>query len=145
MQNEVVEEKILRQYDQILVTPIDKAKMDAEVHEELVKQHGKPKEGFLYETNDNLAVVKGLNLIIDKECVGNVDFMVEIHIYYKDTVKLNLFIAPAATLKISIAELIERYGLPETTLPEFMGERFNYNRRIRSNMWEVLKEYLASK
>jgi hypothetical protein len=32
-----------------------------------------------------------------------------------------------------IADLIEKYGKNEVTVPEFMGSRFNYNPRIRSN------------
>ena len=132
------------EYSKIMITPIDVKKLNADLHESVTKYFkgkGKPiEEGTEYKLHGTsyLGVVTGTNIVTDDECIHKVsaDGHYKLQVGWKIDNKsgMSFSMVPVLENTCPIAELIEEYGLPEITLVEFMGSRFNYNDRIASNM-----------
>lgn len=133
-------EELEQAYSEVLVIPIGKEKFDADVTESFREKGRIAKEGYSFQTIDTFAVIKGHDIIIDRECVGNVDVNHNINIYEKANTGFSFMLTPTVTATLSLKDLIENYGQPEVNLPTFMGSRYNYNSRVKSNQFQILKE-----
>jgi hypothetical protein len=47
---------------------------------------------------------------------------------------------PKATMRTKLSEVEAEFALPEVSLESFMGDRFGYNTRVKSNIEIIAKE-----
>lgn len=89
-------------------------------------------------------VIKGTNILIDRECIGEIGEKPSFDIYSEikdENGKLKSFsLFPTFSTKINISDLLKEYGQNEISLKDFMGDRFCYNDRVQSNMREIIKK-----
>jgi hypothetical protein len=91
-----------------------------------------------------MGVIKGTNILIDRECVGEVSDKPSLDVYsetrdeFGKTKSFGIF--PRFTSRTSLDELVKDYGQHEVSLDVFMGDRFAYNGRIVSNIHGIIKE-----
>ena len=91
-------------------------------------------------------IIKGTNVLIDDECVGEcVKDKVALYIYGEtrdENGKVEAFdMFPRFTTKQTLADLQNKFGMGEVSLQEFMADRFAYNGRIMANINEIVAEY----
>jgi hypothetical protein len=140
----------------ILVSVVDVEKLSNDLTKwytiEVAKSHNSSLIPKPLEKNEKLFVNKfaltttksGKNVVLDNECVHNVlelpKFEVEV---YSETLDENEILMtkslfPLFSIRITVDELKKDY-IVEDTLKNFMGNRFEYNSRIKSNMNILLK------
>lgn len=154
-------ETLRKQYQDIIVIPIDTDKfnkaMTESIKEEVKKANGSTlvkltaNDEDFYGARGCFGVIKGTNIVIDDELCGDIlkgkNPVVPIDIYHeirneqgkpKDFTFIEL--DPCVIAKPTLNELLSEYALPEIDLPTFMGSRFGYNSRIERNMLNLKKE-----
>jgi hypothetical protein len=133
-------------FKSVVIIPFDKEKLDRFLD-------GYYKEKYPYEPGESFATrrpvgyIKGTNLVIDPECIGqrvrtqSVDIEVYGELKSENGTQNDIF--PRYTYVTTLTNLIENYSLPETSMQAFMGDRFAYNSRIERNMQIILGEILS--
>jgi hypothetical protein len=133
-------------FKSVVIIPFDKEKLDRFLD-------GYYKEKYPYEPGESFATrrpvgyIKGTNLVIDPECIGqrvrtqSVDIEVYGELKIENGTQNDIF--PRYTYVTTLTNLIENYSLPETSMQAFMGDRFAYNDRIERNMQIILGEILS--
>jgi len=133
----------------IKVIPYDMAKLS----EDLTKQLNQMPEhkGKLFEVKDKkLARVITQDMITDDEACFyvNIDKGFKIDVYQKGVEKTDengktstpIYMYPTCTITLSEEDLKE-YSKEETTLKEFMGDRFIYNKRMVGNIDFMISKF----
>ncbi len=133
-------------FNTVKVIPFNKEKIDAQL-DEYIKAKIKAEPNEFFFTKEKLGLVKGTNVVIDTECVGEVlengkvNFQVFSEIRENGKAKLSFdSLVPRFNPYFMLDDLLAEDSLPEQTLQEFMGDRFGYNVRIISNMKVIKKE-----
>lgn len=85
----------------------------------------------------------GCKCVYDKELIGEIlqenDFEVEIYEHKKlEEGKMTFGMMPILETTLSFDVLIEKYKKRDICVVEFMGNRYNYNDRIKSNQKEFI-------
>lgn len=124
--------------------------LDIQIKKEIEKANGssfapKLESNEFFHVNDKWCVIKDTNVLIDKECVGEVvkHNTIELAIYSEVRQldgKKSWGIMPRFKGTQKLDELLKDYAMPETTLDLFMGDRFAYNSRVLNNMYEIYAE-----
>lgn len=97
-----------------------------------------------FSVRGKLGIIKGTNILIDDECIGEVSEKPRIDIFSETrdengkTTGFNMM--PSFSTRMNIENFIKEYSDGEISLQEFMGNRFCYNSRVCSNMREIIKE-----
>ncbi|MCD6012899.1 MAG: hypothetical protein K0Q79_2761 [Flavipsychrobacter sp.] len=122
-----------------MVAPISEEKLIA-----LITEAVPPKEGVTYRTSADGLVA---NVIVDSECCygimskvfidGKVQYATQFGVCERKDNSMSL--APSFYFPISL-EALQAISLPEISLKEFMGSRYDYNSRVRGNMKEFLED-----
>lgn len=150
------EDSVIRdKFSKIKVIPLDMKKFNKELDEYLqgeIKKLGDsdvaPKfpEGVYFYVNDVVGFISGTKIVTDNECVNMtveedepLTFDVYQGIINPEGGK-SFSLIPTYRLKFKVSDLIKDYAMDEVDLPTFMGDRFNYNRRVGGNMEILLKE-----
>ncbi len=154
--NKVVQiDEAQREKDNLIkVIPIDMAKLnaylDSKIKESLLKKEKPVDEDDFFEVTGKLGVIEGTSIFLDEEGVGGDDLQIKVMVYKatkaneaKGT-KGSFDMVPSYEPSFRVAELVTEFGGEAVPLPEFMGSRYNYNSRIRSNQYE-LREAVKSK
>jgi hypothetical protein len=137
--------------NQILVVPINMEKLnaylDAAIKESLLKKEKPADEDEYFEVYGKLGVIQGTTIFLDAEAVGGDDLEIQVQVFKgtraneaKGTRGSNGMF-PSYEPTFRTAELVLEFGDAPVPLPEFMGSRYNYNSRIRSNQSEVRGAY----
>jgi len=133
-------------FDDIPVLEIDVEKLnesiDDEIRDKIVNPDSKlrirtQKLGIIELPNSNTDKIA----VVDDELVGKfmVDSKMKLSVYedtYENGNLKGLAIMPKYEIDINLEEL-KRFVKGETTIKEFMGDRYNYNDRIERNMVNV--------
>jgi hypothetical protein len=133
-------------YNDIKVIPLDMVKwnenINTTVREHLIKKGREVPATSIFSVSGRYAVIQGTNFIIDSECCGEVGGFLKANIYEEGVTDGKKWVDcfPAITGNYDINSLKEEFGMSEISLPEFMGDRFNYNKRLKSNQEVCLKE-----
>ncbi len=151
-------EKLSTEFKDIIVIPLDCKKLSEEIDSSIKKEAEKAgdssfapkiKEGEkFYTCSGGLALIKGTNILIDNECVGDVceDGKAHLEIYsdfYTDGKKTGFSMFPKFTTDPDLNQIVKDFAMEEISIVEFMGSRFAYNPRIVNNMKEIKKEISA--
>ena len=151
-------EKMSAQFKDIIVIPLDCKKLSEDIDSSIRKEAEKagdssfaPKieEGEkFYTSSGGLALIKGTNILIDNECVGDVceDGKAHLEIYsefYTEGKRTGFSMFPKFSSKPDLNELVNEFAMEEISLEQFMGSRFAYNPRIVNNMKQIKKEVVA--
>jgi hypothetical protein len=146
-------EKLIEQTKNIVVVRLNMDAINKDIDASVKRETEKAGESsFAPKINSNeiflvrgkLGVIKGTNILIDDECIGEVCEKPTVDIYSETidengkTKSFGLF--PRFSSKISIKDLLSEYTMDEVSLETFMGNRFCYNSRVCSNMKEIVKE-----
>ena len=90
-----------------------------------------------------LAILKmnGKTILLESNCVGEIidEDKVAFDVYEHDETG-GWGLLPKATMRTNLSEVEAEFGLPEVTLEEFMGDRFGYNTRVKSNISIIARE-----
>lgn len=133
-------------FKSVVIIPFDKKKLDRFI-DEYYKGKYPYEPGESFSTRRPMGHVKGTNLIIDPECIGQRirTKSVDIEIYGERKIENGVLtdIFPRYTYVTTLTNLIDDYSLPEMTLQAFMADRFAYNDRIECNMRIILREITA--
>lgn len=153
MNNQSEKDLLKEKTASIIVIPFDMDKinsdLDAFIKQEAEKAEGSsfaPKigENEFFKMNGKMGVIKGTNICIDDECIGEASEVIHSSIYSEErdengkTKSFGMF--PRFSFKFDIKEYLRDYGMAEISLEEFMGNRFAYNPRVCSNMNIIIKE-----
>lgn len=135
----------IREFNQIIVVPFDKAKIDAQLDQYIKGKVSDISPDEFFSTGSQLGWIKGSNVVIDTECVGEVltDGKVSFEVYgetRKDGKAISHDAMPRFKPYFMLDDLLAEDSQPEQTLQEFMGDRFGYNTRVFSNMKVIQKE-----
>lgn len=139
----------------IRVIPLNMEVMNADIDKSIkeeIKKAGdssfapKIKENEYFHINGKLGIIKGTNILIDDECIGDcIEDLAVLEIYSKvldeDGKQKNFSLFPRFTTKQRLEDLQKEFGKDEVSLKDFMDSRFAYNGRILANMNEILTEY----
>ena len=135
----------IAEFNKIIVVPFNKASLDAQLDTHIkLKVPGIGEDEF-FQTGSQLGWIKGSNVVIDTDCVGEVlkDGKVSFEVYgevRKDGKAISHDAMPRFTPYFMLDDLLAEDSLPEQTLQEFMGSRFGYNTRVFQNMKIIQKE-----
>ncbi len=141
-------EKIKETVSAIKVIPLDMVKLNSDIDKHLKKGRALGENEF-YTVYGQYGLIKDTNMFTDTECVAELVENVEtdkitFEVYVQTVIDgktKSWDIIPIGTTGMPLGELIKDYGLSEVNLPTFMGEQFAKNRRVKSNIGEILKEY----
>ena len=131
----------------IKVIPLNMEAINADIDKWVKNEHKekiKPNEYF--GLRGTYGIIKGTNMLIDNECVGEcVKDKVALYIYGEtrdENGKVEAFdMFPRFNVGITLTDLQNKFGMGEVSLQEFMGNRFAYNGRIMANINEIVAEY----
>lgn len=144
--------------EHIMVIPLDMDKYNADIDKSVKEQIAKAgdstlvsklKEGEEFYVNSRYALIVGTNMLTDKECVAELldntetaKITFDVYSQVKLEGQLKSFgIVPKFTTSTTIGELLKEYGQPQIPLKDFMGNYFDRGHRIRSNQYEIVKEF----
>jgi len=95
-----------------------------------------------YQTRGKFAIIKNPPTLLDTDCVGLTKLPFEILLYKKDSKNENgqiiFSLFPDSIIQVTLQEL-EEFIKEEISLVEFLGNRLNYNSRIKNNQDVILK------
>lgn len=138
--------ELKKSFKSVVIIPFDKDKLDRFI-DEYYKAKYPYEPGETFSTRRPVGYVKGTNLIIDPECIGqrirtkSVDIEVYGERKIDNGVQTDIF--PRFTYVTDLTNLIDNFSQPEMSLQAFMGERFAYNDRIECNMRIILREIVS--
>jgi hypothetical protein len=145
MVTEKTRNELKKLFNSVVIIPFDKPKLDRYL-DGFYKQKYPYEPGETFSTHRPMGYIKGTNLIIDPECIGTrirtQSIPIEIYGERKMDNGVQTDIYPRYTHVQSLTDLISNYGLPETSIENFMGSRFAYNDRIEHNMRIILREMM---
>ena len=99
------------------------------------------------ELYDKWAMTSNPPLLISEECVGWDGEVIEFPAFAKSKIDENgqksIPVIPEFMVKLSISE-IEKFAGPSVNIVEFMGSRYNYNLRIKSNQHQWLLHWIKN-
>ena len=137
----------------IKIIPLDMDALNADIDlsvKDNVKLAGESSFAPKIEPNEffvvrgHMGVIKGTNILIDRECVGEVSDKPSLDVYSETRDELgktkSFGIFPRFTSRTSLDELVKDYGQDEVSLDVFMADRFAYNGRVVSNIHGIIKE-----
>ncbi len=146
-------EKLIEQTKNIVVVRLNMDAINKDIDASVKRETEKAGESSFapkiepdqfFVVRGKLGIIKGTNILIDDECIGEVCEKPTVDIYSETidengkTKSFGLF--PRFSSKISIKDLLSEYTMDEVSLETFMGNRFCYNSRVCSNMKEIVKE-----
>lgn len=137
----------------VMVKLVDWKKINKEVTESVLKDGVPQEDGSkkIYPSDVRFEVVDEFGLIdspriaiIDDECVGQTETeKYEFGFFLRKDNSNSFTMFPAFGISLSLDE-IKKYLTGETkTLKDFMGDRYNYNSRLRGNLSSLL-DYLRT-
>jgi hypothetical protein len=132
----------------IMVTEYNMTEINKVMNEQLTKSKDERFKGKKFEIKglQKLALVDGEDIFTDEEAYCHLDASkngIELDIYRasekmldengKETGSMSIFMFPVCQISLTVEQL-EPFIKGKTTLAEFMGDRFLYNNRIKSNI-----------
>lgn len=146
MVTEKARNELKKAFKSVVIIPFDKPKLDQYL-DQFYKGKYPTEPGEAFSTRRPMGYIKGTNLIIDPECIGNrirtQSIPIEIYGERKIDNGIQTDIFPRYTHVMSLTDLIENYSQPEMSLQAFMADRFAYNDRIECNMRIILREIVS--
>lgn len=138
--------ELKKAFKSVVIIPFDKEKLDRFL-DGYYKQKYPYEPGESFATRRPVGYIKGTNLIIDPECIGQrirtQSIPIEVYGERKIENGTQNDIYPRYTYVMTLTELIDNYSQPEVSVQAFMGDRFAYNDRIERNMHIILREITA--
>jgi hypothetical protein len=146
-------EKLIKQTKNIVVVRLNMDAINKDIDVSVKRETEKAGESSFapkiepnqfFAVRGKLGVIKGTNILIDDECIGEVSENPTLEIYSETrnedgkTTGFSMF--PSFLTKIKVEDLLTECSMEEVSLETFMGNRFCYNSRVCSNMKEIVKE-----
>lgn len=130
-------------FKSVVIIPFDKSRLDRYL-DGYYKQKYPYEPGEFFSTRRPMGYIKGSNIIVDPECIGTriktQSIIIELYGERKMENGVQTDIFPRYTHVMPLTNLIDNYSLPETSMQDFMADRFAYNSRIEVNMRIILRE-----
>lgn len=129
--------------DLITVNIIDWTKINKEITDSIHELHPDLKDNE-YEASENyngVIIHNGHFLLIERDLTAEIanNGKVSVNVLKKSKDPRVMIISPSFTVKIAIEDIQDSFTGEKLLLPDYMGERYQYNSRIASNEINLLK------
>jgi hypothetical protein len=136
-------EQLSEQVASIKVIPLDMEKLNLSITGAVIASLNGTNPNSTYEVHGKQAILKmnGKTILLEHDCVGEIidDDKVAFDVY-EHFEEGGWSMTPKASMTTKLSEVEAEFGLPEVSLESFMGDRFGYNTRVKSNIEIIAKE-----
>jgi hypothetical protein len=136
-------EQLSEQVAGIKVIPLDMEKLNLSITGAVIASLNGTNPNSTYEVHGKQAILKmnGKTILLEHDCVGEIidDDKVAFDVY-EHFEEGGWSMTPKATMRTKLSEVEAEFALPEVSLESFMGDRFGYNTRVKSNIEIIAKE-----
>ena len=136
-------EQLSEQVASIKVIPLDMEKLNLSITGAVIASLDGANPNSTYKVHGKQAILKmnGKTILLEHDCVGEIidDDKVAFEVY-EHFEEGGWSMTPKASMTTKLSEVEAEFGLPEVSLESFMGDRFGYNTRVKSNIEIIAKE-----